>query len=145
MLPVLTPGLIRRLSQKKAVVFHCALSQQRGPTAALKYTREREGILAEDRAKAAHTAAETKEEAQATAGRTVARSQEDEDTAARRDGGLTDNQEAAARQEQSGSLRDDQVVYVLEQGFVGWQEQYGEDANLTEGYRREIWKDGYWM
>lgn len=39
----------------------------------------------------------------------------------------------------------EQKVYVLERGFVGWQESYGEDMRLTEGYRKEIWKDGYWM
>ena len=36
------PQLIRELGDKKTVVFHCALSQQRGPSAALKYLRERE-------------------------------------------------------------------------------------------------------
>jgi Cdc25 family phosphatase len=39
----------------------------------------------------------------------------------------------------------EQKVYVLDRGFVGWQEMYGEDTRLTEGYRKEIWKDGYWM
>ena len=38
-----------------------------------------------------------------------------------------------------------QKVYVLDRGFVGWQERFGEDPRLTEGYRKEIWKDGYWM
>ena len=37
----------------------------------------------------------------------------------------------------------EQKVYVLDQGFVGWQEKFGEDTRLTEGYRKEIWKDGY--
>jgi hypothetical protein len=39
----------------------------------------------------------------------------------------------------------DQKVYVLERGFVGWQEMFGEDERLTEGYSKELWKDGYWM
>jgi Cdc25 family phosphatase len=39
----------------------------------------------------------------------------------------------------------EQKIYVLDRGFVGWQEQYGEDSRLTEGYRKEIWKEGYWM
>jgi hypothetical protein len=39
----------------------------------------------------------------------------------------------------------EQKVYVLDRGFVGWQEEYGEDTRLTEGYRKELWKDGYWM
>lgn len=37
----------------------------------------------------------------------------------------------------------EQKVYVLDQGFVGWQERFGEDPRLTEGYRKEIWKNGY--
>jgi len=37
----------------------------------------------------------------------------------------------------------EQKVYVLDKGFVGWQERYGEDPRLTEGYSKEIWKEGY--
>ncbi|KAI1265682.1 Rhodanese-like protein [Xylariaceae sp. FL1019] len=36
------PTLLRKLADKDVVVFHCALSQQRGPSAALKYLREKE-------------------------------------------------------------------------------------------------------
>jgi rhodanese-related sulfurtransferase len=36
------PELVRTLKDKEKVVFHCALSQQRGPGAALRYARERE-------------------------------------------------------------------------------------------------------
>jgi rhodanese-related sulfurtransferase len=35
------PKLVDRLRDKDVVVFHCALSQQRGPGAALKYVREK--------------------------------------------------------------------------------------------------------
>lgn len=35
------PELIRTLKDKEIVVFHCALSQQRGPSAALRYLREK--------------------------------------------------------------------------------------------------------
>ncbi|KAF2489461.1 Rhodanese-like protein [Lophium mytilinum] len=35
------PELLRVLRDKQTVVFHCALSQQRGPSAALRYLRER--------------------------------------------------------------------------------------------------------
>lgn len=41
------PELVRTLKDKKVVVFHCMLSQQRGPSAALRYARERERLLAE--------------------------------------------------------------------------------------------------
>ncbi|KAJ6172669.1 hypothetical protein N7470_001736 [Penicillium chermesinum] len=36
------PELVRILKDTELVVFHCALSQQRGPRAALRYARERE-------------------------------------------------------------------------------------------------------
>ena len=36
------PELIRKLGEKDIVVFHCALSQQRGPSAALRYLREKD-------------------------------------------------------------------------------------------------------
>ncbi|TKW48664.1 CDC25-like phosphatase YCH1 [Colletotrichum tanaceti] len=94
------PTLIRRLQGKKTVVFHCALSQQRGPSAALRYLRERERTLASK--KSPGTAEEPAD-------------------------------------------AEPQTVYVLDRGFVGWQEVYGEDERLTEGYRKELWKDGYWM
>ncbi|KAH7159808.1 Rhodanese-like domain-containing protein [Dactylonectria estremocensis] len=44
-LDVMLPTLVRTLKDKKTVVFHCALSQIRGPSAALKYLRERDGLL----------------------------------------------------------------------------------------------------
>ncbi|KAM0248556.1 hypothetical protein ACHAQJ_009405 [Trichoderma viride] len=87
-LDALMPTLIRKLKDKKTVVFHCALSQQRGPFAALKYLRERDGLLA------------------------------------------SLGEEPSTEQE----------VYLLEQGFTGWQEVYGEDERLTEGFRKELWR-----
>ncbi|KAF1925217.1 Rhodanese-like protein [Didymella exigua CBS 183.55] len=36
-----TAELVRELRDKEVVVFHCALSQQRGPSAALRYLREK--------------------------------------------------------------------------------------------------------
>lgn len=36
------PTLRRKLADKRTVVFHCALSQQRGPSAALRYLRDLE-------------------------------------------------------------------------------------------------------
>ena len=43
-LDIKTPELIRTLKDKDKVVFHCALSQQRGPSAALRYARERQRL-----------------------------------------------------------------------------------------------------
>jgi rhodanese-related sulfurtransferase len=39
------PELVRQLKDKDTVVFHCALSQERGPKAALMYMRERERMF----------------------------------------------------------------------------------------------------
>lgn len=36
------PELLRTLKEKENVVFHCSLSQQRGPSSALRYLREKE-------------------------------------------------------------------------------------------------------
>ncbi|KAF8251133.1 Rhodanese-like protein [Wilcoxina mikolae CBS 423.85] len=40
-----TPELVRNLKGTEKVVFHCALSQERGPSAAKKYMRERERMF----------------------------------------------------------------------------------------------------
>ncbi|KAL4889377.1 Rhodanese-like domain-containing protein [Aspergillus ambiguus] len=85
-LDVRLPELIRTLQDKEKVVFHCALSQQRGPSAALRYARERERVL---------------------------------------------GPEESQKQE----------VYVLEGGFVQWQEKYGKDVRLTEAYAEDIWRE----
>ncbi|KAF2423787.1 Rhodanese-like protein [Tothia fuscella] len=39
-----TAELVRQLRGKETVVFHCSLSQVRGPSAALRYLRERERV-----------------------------------------------------------------------------------------------------
>ncbi|CEJ89999.1 hypothetical protein VHEMI05812 [[Torrubiella] hemipterigena] len=85
-LDAIMPSLLRRLADKKTVIFHCALSQQRGPSAALRYIRE----------KAAAADSETP---------------------------------------------DEQQVFVLDQGFTGWQQEFGTDERLTEGYRKELWAE----
>ena len=103
---------MRKLKDKDVVVFHCALSQVRGPKAALQYLRERERLVG-------------------LAG----------------GGGKTTAAEGNGEGGKEGEVEEktEQKVYVLEQGFVGWQEKFGEDSRLTEGYRKEIWKEGYWM
>lgn len=94
-LEAMMPTLVRKLKDKKTVVFHCLLSQQRGPSAALKYLRERDGLL--------------------------------------RILGERNLNESEGEQGQE--------VYILERGFSGWQEVYGTDERLTEGYSKELWRD----
>jgi Cdc25 family phosphatase len=86
------PTLVRKLADKETVVFHCALSQQRGPSAALRYLRQKDELL-------------------------------------QRLGGGGEN------------AKKDQKVFVLDRGFVGWQEAFGTDERLTEGYRKELWEN----
>jgi Cdc25 family phosphatase len=87
------PELVRSLKDKETVVFHCALSQQRGPGAALRYLRERErlGLLEEED--------DGKKEV-------VKKGVE---------GGNEDGAEAEKKVQQK--------VYVLDGGFVKWQEK----------------------
>ncbi|PKS07389.1 hypothetical protein jhhlp_005991 [Lomentospora prolificans] len=108
------PTLLRKLESKQTVVFHCALSQQRGPSAALRYLREVERLKSE------RSLSSSEAEAEATA-----------------------EVEAASDAIQKAKDRG-QKVYVLDRGFVGWQELYGEDERLTSGYRKDLWKNGYW-
>ncbi|KAK5015783.1 Rhodanese-like domain-containing protein [Cryomyces antarcticus] len=96
------PELVRKLKDKDTVVFHCALSQQRGPSAALRYVRERNRLL-----------------------------------------GIDPNDEKgnnATMGGRDGTADSEQKVYVLEGGFTKWQEKYGEDRNLTEGYQKDLWQ-----
>ncbi|QSZ31897.1 hypothetical protein DSL72_001466 [Monilinia vaccinii-corymbosi] len=113
------PELVRKLKEKDTVVFHCALSQQRGPSAALRYIRERERILG---------AGVVGEALRKNRGENLEKKADD-------DGEWEDIGEGPEKKEQK--------VYVLDRGFVGWQEIYGEDTRLTEGYRKEIWQHGY--
>lgn len=88
------PELIRNMKDKDRVIFHCALSQQRGPSAALRYMRERERLLGKE-------------------------------------------------QEDSSGQRPQEIA-VLDGGFTQWQEKYGEDTRLTEGYAKDLWaEDAY--
>ncbi|KAK4146024.1 uncharacterized protein C8A04DRAFT_35304 [Dichotomopilus funicola] len=144
-LDAMLPTLVRQLRDKDTVVFHCALSQQRGPNAALRYLRERDRILATDSA-AAGGASEG-----STAGTTVVGvAAADVDGVGAGEGGGDGAAAVAAvagtasGTGEEGKRKKTQQVLVLDRGFVGWQEEFGKDERLTEGYREELWKDGYW-
>jgi Cdc25 family phosphatase len=99
-----TPELIRTLKDKDVVIFHCALSQQRGPSAALRYLREKERL-------GVGSVEGVREE------------------------GNVDMEVGEAKPKE-------QKVLVLQGGFTMWQEKYGEDEMLTEGYKKDIWEFG---
>lgn len=130
-LDALLPTLVRQLQDKETVVFHCALSQQRGPSAALKYIRERERLLPKDQ-KVETNLVSGAADGDAAVDETV---EEVEGAAKAADG--------EGKEEKKGPVN--QKVFVLDRGFVGWQEAFGSDERLTEGYSKELWRDGYWM
>jgi len=113
-LDAMLPTLVRKLQDKETVVFHCALSQQRGPSAALRYIRERQRLI--------------------PSGEVVSEPSSNTSGADTKDGTTEDSKTRPVKQK----------VVVLDQGFVGWQEAYGTDERLTEEYRKELWEDGYW-
>jgi rhodanese-related sulfurtransferase len=88
------PELVRTLKDKETVVFHCALSQQRGPSSALRYLREKERLQSVD------------DKASAKA-----------DTGANEEGAKVE-----PTTDGEGVVKNWQTVYVLEGGFVKWQE-----------------------
>ncbi|CAN8103261.1 unnamed protein product [Discula destructiva] len=110
------PTLLRQLKDTETVVFHCALSKQRGPSAALQYIRAREAELGA----ASVVAPETDQ----TAG--------------------ADTQQSSAKeginlaQTRSPTA---QKVCILRGGFSWWQEAHGSDERLTEAYVKDFWAD----
>ncbi|KAL5417943.1 hypothetical protein PMIN04_007517 [Paraphaeosphaeria minitans] len=109
-----TPELVRTLKDKEVVVFHCALSQQRGPSAALRYMRERERL-------------ETGSKTVTKEGDVVKEGEEKE---------VSHGQEEKGKEKQ-------QKVLVLRGGFTQWQDKYGPDRRLTEAWQKDIWEFGY--
>lgn len=84
------PEIIRTLADKEIVVFHCALSQQRGPNAARRYMEERE--RKKKRGEIVMDAGE-------------------------------DGQETNSK-DSNKHVAQEQEVWVLDKGFLGWQEKY---------------------
>jgi len=114
------PELVRTLKDKRTVIFHCMLSQQRGPAAALRYARERSRLLGEH-GKVLQAIPET----------------EEDDRNVQEDG--------QAVLVLSGGFDAWQQRYV----FFSWprgpgliRRSYGEDSELTEAYDKELWQSG---
>ncbi|CAD6505108.1 BgTH12-00604 [Blumeria graminis f. sp. triticale] len=101
--------LVYRLESRKIVVFHCALSQERGPAAALRYLRERERLM---------------------------------DIPSNQETSTRVSMETLCNEVRESSFEENrrQLVFILDEGFVGWQKEYGEDSRLTEGFRKDLWR-----
>ncbi|KKY35893.1 putative cdc25 family phosphatase ibp1 [Diaporthe ampelina] len=120
------PTLLRQLEDTKTVVFHCALSKQRGPSAALRYIREREAKFGEDSVAAPEGTGTRGQEAPAApqAGEQQEQQQQQQQV---------DGAEKAVPVAQK--------VCVLRGGFQRWQESHGPDERLTEAYVKDLWED----
>ena len=122
------PELVRELRGKEVVVFHCMLSQQRGPAAAVRYLRERER--------------ERERERQKVLGKGEG-GQEEEEGKDKREGGQEEGKTEGGRGEDGKGQEVQQKVYVLDGGFDKWQQKFGGDQRLTEGYVKGLWDHGY--
>ncbi len=108
------PEVTKDLADKDIVIFHCYLSQQRGPSAALRYLRERDAILKKKHVldskdeKDKKSITENKELEQADQGKEV----------------------EVSNAEPKAETRKKQEVYVLDGGFVKWQEKCVSSLSL---------------
>ena len=119
MLDYRIPELVRTLKGKDTVVFHCSLSQQRGPGAALKYLRERERFVGE--AAGASKENETLGVEKKVAEEGLGEEKIDDIAGSREVQTVTEGAESGSSEAKSGK---EQEVYVLDGGFVKWQELY---------------------
>lgn len=108
-----TPEIVDNLADKEVVVFHCSLSQQRGPGAALRYLRERDAKLKK------RGTSDTRGKVEKTQTKKDVEDQELE---------KADEGEEVQVSGYSGPAADssntkEQVVFVLDGGFVKWQEK----------------------
>lgn len=102
-----TPEIVTALAEKQIVVFHCSLSQQRGPGAALRYLREKEAVRKEKEKKKKKTGG----------GEMGVEGEE---------GGKSAPAVAVSGVKSGSGLGGSraQEVLVLDGGFVKWQEKY---------------------
>jgi hypothetical protein len=150
-------------------VFHCALSQVRGPKAALQYVRERERLIGagstavvgglddldgntvgKEKGKGAigEMLKKDRGEQLGREGKGVLRHEVEEGEEGwedvDREGEVVINAgEGDVKELGVGEEDGKQRVLVLEGGFGGWQALYGEDPRLTEAYNKELWEDEY--
>ncbi len=137
------PEIVRTMAGKEIVVFHCALSQQRGPAAALRYMRKKKSKVKKGKSDTEIAAPGIGIRDGCVQKVSTPASKEQE--LKREIEKALDAPEIAA---QSGSIlpashfeSKEQEIYVLDKGFVGWQETYGKDERLTENYAEDIWTD----
>lgn len=113
------PEIVRKLADKEVVVFHCALSQQRGPAAALRYIRERDSKLKSQNTSSGlsgvqpNSASSEGERLEAENSKEIERADQGQEV------DVKGYQDASAATDKTKG----QKVYVLDGGFVKWQEK----------------------
>ena len=114
------PEVIDSLADKEVVIFHCALSQQRGPGAALRYLKERDSHLKKlGKAKGSDGVSQdsgTKDKNQADFSNTKELELANQ--------GQEVNVSTSKDVEVGTNNAKKQQVFVLDGGFVEWQEKY---------------------
>jgi rhodanese-related sulfurtransferase len=113
------PELIRLNQDKDKVVFHCMLSQQRGPSSALKFMRALAQQAQKQAQEQSNTHGGSTGDADVAVAPAVAASQH--------------------KLQQRESMTRPQV-YILEGGFGMWASRYGDDADLTESFAKDLWE-----
>ena len=136
------PEIVRTMAGKDFVVFHCALSQQRGPAAALRYMEAKKSKLNGEIEKVTSPPAigiknGTIQKVSTPASKEQEVKREVEKALDASNIGV----DSGSTQKDAPPDPKEQEVYVLDKGFVGWQERYGKDERLTEAYAEDIWID----
>ena len=135
------PEIVRTMAAKEIVVFHCALSQQRGPAAALRYMREKESRMENGKLdkETSPPGIGIKQGSVQKVSSPASKEQEIREEIDKvldsPESGVSNGSTVKAPSPKSK----EQEVYVLDEGFVGWQEKYGKDQRLTEAYAEDIW------
>ncbi|KWU45264.1 hypothetical protein RHOSPDRAFT_33209 [Rhodotorula sp. JG-1b] len=125
--------LVSRLEDVPRVIFHCTLSQVRGPKAARIYAearreKEREAAMGAPQAVGGTVSEAEGKSADAGKESAVATSVDPFETA-----------KATAAAVSSSPLR--QEVLVLRDGFQGWQGLYRKDPDLVENFDVNVWQE----
>ncbi|GAA5982868.1 hypothetical protein JCM10908_006817 [Rhodotorula pacifica] len=121
--------LVTQLEDVPKVIFHCTLSQVRGPKAARIYAEAR-------RAKEAAAANGSAEKATGEKGNAAGLGTSVDPFEAARTTAA-----AAAASKSSSSAPGRQEVLVLRDGFQGWQGLYRKDPELVENFDEKVWQD----
>lgn len=136
------PEIVRTMAQKEIVIFHCALSQQRGPNAALRYMEEKKNKLNGKMDKVNSPPAIGIKNGSVQRVPTPASKEQEIKREVEKALDASDIEvDSGFTQEDPPPDPKEQEVYVLDRGFVGWQEKYGKDKRLTEAYAEDIWID----